>query len=115
LHNALKDLSLTYLRNKVTMSSNTKITYRTEAGDKPSSDNSRTRAPRKADPKQEAWLQKKADEAKKEVLATKSSFLMKKLNPADRRLVHQYIEKDEQFKSSSIGDGRFKQVEISLA
>ena len=38
---------------------------------------------------------KKADEAKKEVLETKSSFLMKKLNPADRRIVHQYIEKDE--------------------
>jgi superfamily II DNA/RNA helicase len=115
LHNALKDLSLTYLRNKVTMSSNTKITYRTEAGDKPGKDNTRARSPRPADPKQEAWLQKKADEAKKEVLETKSAFLMKKLNPADRRLVHQYIEKDEQFKSSSVGDGRFKQVEISLA
>ena len=115
LHNALKDLSLTYLRNKVTMSSNTKITYRTEAGDKAPSDNSRARGPRPTDPKQEAWLQKKADEAKKEVLETKSSFLMKKLNPADRRIVHQYIEKDELFKSSSVGDGRFKQVEITLA
>jgi superfamily II DNA/RNA helicase len=123
LHNALKDLSLIYLRNKVSMSSDTKVTFRTNSDDKPERSGNRTDTrpknrnarPKRDEAKQEAWLQKKADEAKKEATETKSAVLMKKMNPADRRLVHKYIEEDANFTSSSIGDGRFKQVQIDLA
>jgi ATP-dependent RNA helicase RhlE len=121
LHNALKDISLIYVRNKVSMSSDTKITFKTNAGDKPeksgnrSNDRTRTPRPKRDEAKQEAWIQKKADEAKAEAIETNASVLMKKMNPADRRLVHKYIEEDEKFTSSSVGDGRFKQVQIDIA
>lgn len=54
------------------------------------------------------------DEMKKKVLDTKKAILLKSMNPAERRIVHQYISEDPKFKSNSIGDGRFKKVELSL-
>lgn len=123
LHNALKELSLNYLRNKVSMSSNTKVTFKTEADDRAKSPNNKRNdkrsdrksydRPKRFDSKSESELQKLADQAKEEVNSTSSPVLMKKLNPAERRLVHKYIEEDPKFKSSSVGDGRFKQIEIS--
>lgn len=123
LHNALKDISLTYLRNKISMSSNTKITFKTDAdgsgktrgrSDRKENGRSNDRRPRQNNSKSEVELQKMADVIKQEVLEKNSAVLMKSLNPAERRLVHQYIEADTKFKSSSVGDGRFKQIEISL-
>ncbi|PIK13681.1 DEAD/DEAH box helicase [Halobacteriovorax sp. JY17] len=54
------------------------------------------------------------DEMKKKVLETKKAILLKSMNPAERRIVHQYIGEDPKFKSNSIGEGRFKKVELSL-
>jgi predicted RNA-binding protein Jag len=120
LHNAVKELSLNYLRNKVSMSSNTKVTFRTEADDRPNNNKNDKRPerkkydrPRQNNSKSESELHKMADSAKQEVLDKSSSILMKKLNPAERRIIHQYIEADPKFKSSSVGDGRFKQIKIS--
>ena len=54
------------------------------------------------------------EKTKAEILKKKESVLLKSLNPSDRRIVHQAINDDDRFLSSSIGDGRFKQVQISL-
>ncbi|WP_372651603.1 DEAD/DEAH box helicase [Halobacteriovorax sp.] len=54
------------------------------------------------------------DEMKKKVLESKKALLLKSMNPAERRIVHQYISEDPKFKSNSKGEGRFKKVELSL-
>lgn len=54
------------------------------------------------------------EKTKAEILKKKEAVLLKSLNPSDRRIVHQAINDDDRFLSSSIGDGRFKQVQISL-
>ncbi len=116
LHNAIKEIALNYLRNKISMSSNTRITFKTQAEERSSENRNKDKnsRPRRRPQNQEADLHKIADQVMKEVLETKTSVLIKKLNPADRRIIHLYIEKDDKFKSSSIGDGRFKQVEVAL-
>ena len=121
LHNAIKDIALMYMRNKISMSSETKILFRTEADDNRaekrtnSSQRPRTNSrERNNKNKTEAELHKIADKVKNEVLESNEPVLLKKLNPAERRIIHQYVEGDSKFKSSSVGDGRFKQIEISL-
>ncbi len=54
------------------------------------------------------------DEMKKKVIETKNSVLLKSMNPAERRIVHQYISEDPKFNSNSVGEGRFKKIELSL-
>jgi predicted RNA-binding protein Jag len=49
-----------------------------------------------------------------QVESTSETVLMKSLNPADRRIIHQCVSENTKFKSSSVGEGRFKQIEISL-
>jgi superfamily II DNA/RNA helicase len=55
------------------------------------------------------------DKMKKKVKDTNKAVLLKSMNPAERRIVHQYISEDKTFKTSSVGDGRFKQIELSLS
>ena len=55
------------------------------------------------------------DKMKKKVLTSKEAVLLKSMNPAERRIVHQYIGEDKKFKTSSVGEGRFKQIELSLS
>jgi hypothetical protein len=113
LHNAIKDVSTQYLRNKVSMASNTKISWRTEDGDKPKSDRKRpTNNRRERNPNMEAQLNKIAETVINEVKEKKAAVLTKKLNPAERRIIHQYVEKEGDFTSTSVGDGRFKQIQI---
>ena len=52
--------------------------------------------------------------AKEDALETQNSIRLKSLNPADRRIIHSYLESDPMVQTASIGDGRFKQIEISL-
>ncbi len=54
------------------------------------------------------------DKMKQKVIDSGASTNLKALNPADRRIVHQHLDKDPDVKTTSIGDGRFKQIEISL-
>jgi superfamily II DNA/RNA helicase len=115
LHNAIKDLSTQYLRNKVSMASNTKISWRTEDGDKPKSDRKRpANNRRERNPNMEAQLNKIAETVINEVKEKKAAVLTKKLNPAERRIIHQYVEKEGDFTSTSVGDGRFKQIQIDF-
>jgi ATP-dependent RNA helicase RhlE len=115
LHNAIKDVAMLYLRNKISMQSNTNITFTTQTEERKPVDNFKSKERvRVYEDLSEDKLHKLADKAKNEVLSKKSPILMQKLNPAERRIIHQYIEQDSQFKSTSVGDGRLKQVEISL-
>ena len=122
LQNAIKEVAMNYLRNKVTMTSENRVTFRTETEERSKNTNSRNDKrparknfdrPRQNNMKSETELQKMADAAKSAATESKSAVLMKKLNPAERRIIHQYIEADPKFKSSSVGDGRFKQIEIT--
>lgn len=121
LHNAIKELGMNYVRNKVSMRSDTKITFRTESGDRPASkkpslrnNTNRSDRPRQRKPIDEKKLQDQADIAMKEATEKSTSVLMKSLNPAERRIIHQYVENQEGFTSSSVGEGRFKKIEISI-
>ncbi len=55
-----------------------------------------------------------AEKLKQEVYKNHTPVLMKALSPAERRIVHQHLSDDPKIKTSSVGDGRFKQIEISL-
>lgn len=55
-----------------------------------------------------------AEKFKQELYTKNAPVLMKALSPAERRIVHQHLSEDPKIKTSSIGDGRFKQIEISL-
>lgn len=119
LHNAVKEISMNYLRNKVSMASNNKITFTTETAEKAPRQNSksapRNNRTRQNNSKDEKELHQIADKVMQEVKEKKEAVLIKKLNPAERRIIHLYIEKEPSFKSSSIGDGRFKEIEVALA
>lgn len=55
-----------------------------------------------------------AEKMKQEVYDKQTPVLMKALSPSERRIIHQHLSEDPKIKTSSIGDGRFKQIEISL-
>ena len=56
-----------------------------------------------------------AEKAKIEVLEKNTSVKLKPMNSAQRRIVHLHFENDSQIKTSSVGEGRFKVVEVSLS
>lgn len=117
LHNAVKELAMNYLRNKISMASNNKITFKTEAGERPARDSQKPRKPRTNhtnNSKDEKELHRIAEKVKQEVKDKQEAVMIQKLNPAERRIIHLYFEKDPTFKSSSVGDGRFKEIEIDL-
>ncbi|MDC1175180.1 DEAD/DEAH box helicase [Bacteriovoracaceae bacterium] len=51
---------------------------------------------------------------RKKVVDTKKPVMLKPLNPAERRLVHQHLSEDDLVQSKSHGEGRFKKIELSL-
>ncbi len=55
-----------------------------------------------------------AEEAKEKVLNSKEPFTLKPLDPRDRRIVHQHLGEDSVVKTTSLGDGRLKKIEVSL-
>lgn len=123
LQNAIKELGMNYLRNKISMASNTKVTFRTQTQQSPDSYKSKSNKRfnkgseriRRDDSKSQEQLHKLVDRAKKEIISNNKSYKLKKLNPAERRIIHKYIEEDPKFISKSLGDGRLKQIEISLS
>lgn len=106
LHNAIVDIAKMYMRNKISMTSETKFLYRTEA--KPVARKESTRF------LSDDELIAMADELKNTAKEKKSSSRSKRLNPAQRRIIHQYVESDGQFESRSIGNDKLKQVEITF-
>jgi len=51
---------------------------------------------------------------KKKVIETQQPVTLRPLNAAERRLVHQHLSSDDMVTTTSIGEGRLKQIEISL-
>ncbi len=41
--------------------------------------------------------------------------MLKSMSPLERRIVHQFISEDPKFKTTSIGDGKYKKIELSLS
>lgn len=123
-----------YLANKITLPSKLKWSVRVagqkqERDDRPRANgrdkgngkdrgrNTRGRgAPRNAqnDQDREEKIIKLAKEAKEKVLETKEPYTLKPLDPRDRRTVHQLLSEDPQVKTTSLGDGRLKKIEVSL-
>ena len=50
----------------------------------------------------------------KKVVETQKAITLRLLNPSDRRLVHQYLDKHAQVKTLSVGEGRMKKIKIYL-
>lgn len=51
---------------------------------------------------------------KQQVLETKQPVMLKPLSSAERRIIHQHLSDDSTVKTSSIGDGQLKRIEIAL-
>jgi superfamily II DNA/RNA helicase len=54
-----------------------------------------------------------AETVKVKVLDSKAAVKLKPMNSAQRRIVHMHFENDKEIKTSSVGEGRYKVVEIS--
>ncbi len=104
LQHAVEEISRKYLAQKIIIPRNLKFYSRADSKGSP-----RNNRPTEAD------IMKLVEAAKSKVLESNQPFKMKSLNSAHRRLVHQAIGDDTRFASSSVGEGRFKQVEISLS
>jgi|GEM_PF-6479486 len=62
----------------------------------------------------EAHLNDLAKKLKDEVIKTGETQYTDTMHPADRRIIHQFFESEANLTTSSIGDGRFKKVQISI-
>lgn len=65
--------------------------------------------------KETQLLEATIDKLKQKVLAQGRPVYVKALPPKERRIVHQFLAKDERVKSKSIGDGHFKKIKIFVA
>lgn len=94
---SLEHLIKVYLYKKVRVPSNIKIQVRCQGAKN-----------------QEKGLIDLVKKMRKKVIDTKKPVMLKSLNPADRRIVHQQLSKDDLVQSKSHGEGRFKKIELSL-
>ncbi len=60
-------------------------------------------------------LEAMIDKLKQKVLAQGRPVYVKALPPKERRVVHQFLSRDERVKSKSIGDGHYKKIKIYTA
>lgn len=60
-------------------------------------------------------LEATIDKLKQKVLAQGRPVYVKALAPKERRIVHQFLAKDDRVKSKSIGDGHYKKIKIFVA
>lgn len=65
--------------------------------------------------KETQQLEATIDKLKQKVLAQGRPVYVKALPPKERRIVHQFLARDERVKSKSIGDGHFKKIKIFVA
>lgn len=93
-----------YLQSRIVLPSNLKThvkCYKNNTAKKKNSDD-------------DAWLIKLAQKMKKELESSNKPVQFKTLNPAERRIIHQFFQDDAKIKTSSVGDGRFKRIELSF-
>ena len=55
-----------------------------------------------------------AEKMRDKALDSGSDVYLKPLSPAERRIIHQTLSEDPAVQTVSIGDGRFKKIQISL-
>ncbi len=60
-------------------------------------------------------LEAMIDKLKEKVLAQGKPVYVKALAPKERRVVHQFLARDERIRSKSIGDGHYKKIKIYTA
>jgi superfamily II DNA/RNA helicase len=48
-------------------------------------------------------------------VSKETPILLKSMSPMERRIVHQFISENKGYKTTSIGDGKYKKVELSLS
>ncbi|MCB9072658.1 MAG: hypothetical protein H6623_03485 [Bdellovibrionaceae bacterium] len=65
--------------------------------------------------KETKQLEAMIDKLKQKVLDQGRPVYVKALPPKERRVVHQFLARDERVKSKSIGDGHFKKIKIFVA
>jgi ATP-dependent RNA helicase RhlE len=109
LQNSVEHLVKLYLTKRVGLPRDLKLSIQTEKGE----GRDHGRRDKRYD-KQDKDLITLVDVTKAKILENKDAVLLNTLNPAERRIIHQYISEDSKFQSNSIGDGRFKRIEISL-
>jgi ATP-dependent RNA helicase RhlE len=123
---ALETLSRLYLARKVPLRGELQILFKTSRPARKEEARSndrrprtqgqepRGRRPRGEDPKREENLLKMVEKMKQQVLSSKEAVVLKPMDSRERRLVHQYLSDDHKVKTTSLGDGRLKKIEISL-
>ncbi len=62
----------------------------------------------------EKQLMELAEELKQQVINNGAAVQTRDLSPAERRIIHQHLDADKSVKTTSIGEDRFKKIEISL-
>ncbi len=61
----------------------------------------------------EAQLHDLALKKKKQALNNQADAIIKPLSPSDRYIIHQFLDKDPQVTTVSIGEGHFKRIKVS--
>ena len=102
LLNSFEYLIKNYLQSRVVLHKNLNIQVKCSKG----------KAQNKDDDDQK--ILKIAKSMRKKVVDTQKPITLKPMNASERRIVHQFFQDDEQVKTSSVGDGRLKKVELSL-
>lgn len=107
LQNSIELVLKMALSKKIAIPADVKFSVRSETSDRNSKGSDKKGV-------NEKKLLGMAKDAEKKVLESNKSYKIKSLNPAQRRIIHQYINDTKSLKSDSIGEGRFKDIEISL-
>lgn len=105
LTHALEQLVRGYLSRKIMMPRNLKVNFIAGGGDR--------NRPRRNN-NNEKDLENMAKELRDKVLDERASAMSPSLNPAERRIIHEYFKDDPQFETISKGDGRFKKIEVKF-
>lgn len=109
LQNSIETITKLHLSQRVNLPRDVKMLFKSDKND----DGKRPRGGKRYEIDEKSLLNL-VEKTKKEVLDKNSSVLLKALNPAERRIIHQAISEDKKFASSSHGEGRLKKIEISL-
>lgn len=88
-------------------------TKRARPGQKDRGGTTRNNSRRREGPSDDELIQM-ANGIKEKVISSQKPMRLKPLNSPQRRIVHQHLSEDERISTSSIGEGRFKEIEVSL-
>lgn len=118
---SFEQISWSYLIGKIDLPRHVKVISRVfdqtydeaKAKNTKNSKGPNTNGPKKFDDSDFAQIIEEAKQIKEKVVETKTAILMRPLNAAQRRQVHELLGDDKLVKTNSIGDGRLKQIEIS--